>query len=309
MRIARTTERRRPRRRLVPALVFGFAAGACARPVTPDARPVVAVTIAPLADLVARVAGPGWSVRTIIPPGTSPHVFEPAPRDVRALAPARLVVFVGAGYDDWIRRATAACASRAELHDAGASVGVVAEAGDGHGDGHAHGEIGHDPHWWLSAVLASRAMAPLAERLAGLDPAGAAGYRARAAEVAGSLLRLDSELAAILAPVRGRPFVTAHNAWTYFAERYGLASAVAIEPVPGREPSPREIRALMEGARSRHLRAIFTEPQFPASAARVIADDTGLTLETVDPFGGVAGRAGYAEMMRWNAHAFARGLS
>jgi len=100
MRIARTTERRRPRLRLVPALALAFACGACARPVTPGARPVVAVTIAPLADLVSRVAGPGWDVRTIIPPGTSPHVFEPAPRDIRALAPARLVVFVGAGYDD-----------------------------------------------------------------------------------------------------------------------------------------------------------------------------------------------------------------
>lgn len=311
MPITRTTERRRPRLRLVPALAAGFAVVGCARPAAPDSRPVLAVTIAPLADLVARVAGPGWNVRTIIPPGTSPHVFEPAPRDIRALAPARLVVFVGAGYDDWIRRATAACASRAELFDAGASVGVVAEAGNGEhgGDGHAHGEPGHDPHWWLSAQLAARAMAPLAARLTSLDPKGRAGYDARARDVADALLRLDAELSATLAPVRGRPFVTAHNAWTYFAARYGLVAAASIEPVPGREPSPRELKALVEGARSRHLRAIFTEPQFSASAARVIASDAGLVLESVDPFGGVAGRKSYDDMMRWNARAFVRGLS
>ena len=46
-------------------------------------RPVAVATIAPLADLVRSVAGPGWTVRTVIPPGTSPHVFEPEPSDLR----------------------------------------------------------------------------------------------------------------------------------------------------------------------------------------------------------------------------------
>ena len=117
---------------------------------------VAAATVAPLASLTATVAGPAWEVRTVIAPGVSPHVFEPAPRDVKRFAPARLLVTVGAGYDDWAGKLVAACASRAIIHDAGASVGIVA-GGEEH-----EGEIGRDPHWWLSPKLAGRALAPLA---------------------------------------------------------------------------------------------------------------------------------------------------
>jgi len=278
---------------------------ACARP--PVAGNVAAVTIAPLADLVARLAGERWQVRTIVPPGISPHVFDPKPRDVRAFADARLVVSVGAGYDDWVSRCVAAAASKAFLHDAGATVGVVAEEG-GH-DQHAHGELGHDPHWWLSPVLAARALPPLAARLSELDPPGREGYAARALELTAVLERLDAELGRTLSSVRGRPFVTAHNAWSYLAERYGLVVAGSIEPVPGREPSPKDLLRLVASARSRNLTAVFTEPQFPTGAARVIAGDAGLKLEELDPFGGVPGRLHYEDMMRFNARSLLEGLS
>src|ERR1019366_6746839 len=107
------------------ALLTACLGAAAVRGETVPGRRVAAATIAPLASLTATVAGPGWEVRTVIPPGVSPHVFEPAPRDVKRFAPARIVVTVGAGYDDWARKLVAACASDAVLHDAGRSVGVV----------------------------------------------------------------------------------------------------------------------------------------------------------------------------------------
>jgi ABC-type Zn uptake system ZnuABC Zn-binding protein ZnuA len=265
---------------------------------------VAAATIAPLASLTATVAGPGWEVRTVIAPGVSPHVFEPVPRDVRRFAPARLLVTVGAGYDDWARKLVAACASQAVLHDAGRSVGVVSEGGGDH-----EGEIGRDPHWWLSPKLAARSLAPLAEIFATLDPEDAAGYRARARDGEAALLALHAELAAVLAPVKGRPIVSAHNSWAYFAADYGLENGGAIETVPGREPSPRDIRQLLDLVRSRNVRAIFAEPQFPPAAARILASDAGIRVALVDPIGGVAGRADYASLLRFDARAFRAALA
>src|SRR6185369_9729826 len=113
---------------------------------------------------------------------------EPRPADVTEVSRARLVAAVGVGYDDWVVRVAAAASSGAVVHDMGGSIGLHADLGP-------HGEEGVDPHWWLSPVLASRALAPLAERFAALDPAGAAGYRARAEETAQDLLRLDAEIA------------------------------------------------------------------------------------------------------------------
>lgn len=263
------------------------------------------------------MAGPDWEVRTVVPPGVSAHVFEPEPSDVRRLAPARLVVVVGAGYDDWVGKMVAACASVAGLHDVSASLGIRAEPGaqahrEEHDEGehdHEHGDVATDPHWWLAPATAARAPAPIAAAFARVDPAGAERYRERAAALEVELLRLDRQIEDELRPHRGRSFVAAHAAWTHFAERYDLRMAATIEPAPGREPSPRELKTLIDSARTGGYGVLFTEPQFPLTAARVVAADAGLALQTVDPIGGVAGRSTYAETMRFNAAAFARGFS
>jgi zinc transport system substrate-binding protein len=308
-----------PRSVLAPAALLvalvGCGPGA---PVTRGA-PVAVVTISPLSDLVRSVAGPEWTVRTVIPPGTSPHVFEPDPSDLRKLVGAKVVVVAGAGYDDWMRRALAACASDARVHDAAASIGIgpghgkeddrAHDAEEGHaGHGHADGILGEDPHWWLSPVLAAKSLAPIAEAIAAVDPVHADDYRRRARETAELYLALDGEIAAKLAPVRGKRFVSAHRAWVYFADRYGLVEAASIEPVPGREPSPRELKALVEEGRRGGLGRLFTEPQFPPAAARVVAQEARLELTLVDPIGGVPGRETYPALMRFNADAFLRGL-
>lgn len=275
---------------------------ACAAAPPPQAR-LLAATIAPLADLLARVAGSSWEVKTVVPPGTSAHVFEPLPRDVKQVARVRLLFVVGAGYDAWVERMVTAAAAKAVVHDGAASVGVV-----GTGDHEDEGRVGRDPHWWLSPALAARATGPLAERLAAIDPAGAAGYRERAKRLTEELARLDEELAGTLAALRGRSFVSSHAAWVYLAERYGLREAAAIEEVPGREPTPRALVALIREARDERMTTLFVEPQFPPGAARVVAAEAGLGIALLDPIGGVPGRIGYDEMMRFNAAQLARGL-
>ena len=272
-----------------------------------EARPLAAATISPLASLVADVAGSGWDVVTVVPPGMSPHVFEPGPRAVKRLAKARLVVTVGAGFDSWAERLVAACASRAVVFDAGASVGVRAAAGSA-GEGDHEGEIGRDPHWFLSPRRAAAALGPLAGVFARLDPAGAEGYRERAARTARSLEALDAEIATLLAPVRGRSVVSTHNSWTYFLADYHLVNGGSVEPVPGHEPTPRELRALIDLVHERHIPALFTEPQFPPSAARVVSRDAGIRLVLVDALGGVPGRETYADLLLFDARAFRDGL-
>jgi zinc transport system substrate-binding protein len=271
----------------------------------PEASRVAVATIAPLADLTARVAGPGWRTGVVVPPGRSPHVFEPTPGDVLKVAPARLVVTVGAGYDVWASGLVRACASGALVFDAGRAAGIAAASHDEEGEGIA----GRDPHWWLSPALARRVLAPLAESFARIDPAEAAGFRARAAALGSDLDVLDGTIAHRLSGVRGGAFLSAHRAWVYFADRYGLREVGSIEPVPGREPSPREVLALVRAAREARVKTLFTEPQFPKSAARVVANEAGVRVLELDPIGGVPGRERYEDLLLYDAGQFAKGLS
>ena len=277
----------------------GISSSAAAKP--GGSRSIAAATIAPLSDFVSRVAGPGWEIRTVVPPGTSPHVFEPTPQHVRRVAEARLLVTVGFGYDSWARRLVEASASKAMVHDAGLSLGPLGSVG--------LSETERDPHWWLSPELAAQSLAPIAEAFCLLDPPGAAGYRERASATAQTFRALEGRLALLLAPVRGRGFLSAHPAWSYFASRFGLREIGSLEPVPGREPSPLELKSLIDTARAENLSSLFTEPQFPMSAARVVAEDARLKLLSVDPIGGIEGRLSYVDLMTFNANVFLEGLA
>ena len=80
-----------------------------------DARVKVAATIFPLYDIVRQVAGPVADVVLVLPPGASPHTFEPAPSSVRALDGARALFVIGHGLDDWAVRLARGVRGRATV--------------------------------------------------------------------------------------------------------------------------------------------------------------------------------------------------
>jgi ABC-type Zn uptake system ZnuABC Zn-binding protein ZnuA len=256
-------------------------------------RPVVAVTIFPVADLARQIAGPAAVVVTVLPPSASPHTFEPSPALVRRLARARLVVAVGAGLDGWAGDlARGSGARRVAVTDGVALV-----------DG--------NPHVWLDPILARDRIIPaLVDALVAIAPASADEIRARAARCRRELTALDGEIRARLARLPSRAFIASHPAWTYFAARYDLAEVGVVYRAEGREPSPRELAALVDRARRAGVRAVFTEPQLGEIGVRALADEIGATVETLDPLGGagVPGRGSYIELLRHDAGVFARAL-
>src|SRR5207248_3703594 len=96
------------------------------------------------------------------------------------------------------------------------------------------------------------------------DPAGADAYRANAARYLSELSALDAELENILSvvPPQNRKLVAAHDAFPYFARRYGFELIGAVMSAEAREPSPNELIALMRQVRQSGVHAVFTEPQF-----------------------------------------------
>jgi ABC-type Zn uptake system ZnuABC Zn-binding protein ZnuA len=275
-----------------------------------SARPTVVVSIHPLYDLVRQVVGEAGDVERMLPIGASPHVFDPTPRDVARVADADLVVTVGA-IDAWLRdllEAAGGDAVRLELLELDAMrAALEADFPDLKPDD-ARSVLAWNAHVWLDPRTMAVALPAIAEALAAVDPANAAGYAARAEALAADLRALDAELAATLAPVRGAPFVPFHDAWPYFAARYGLDLVVEIEPFPGREPSPAYLAMALGLIRESGAAAIFSEAQLNRRPAEVVADEAGVALFELDPIGGVAGREGYQELLRWNAAVLLEGL-
>lgn len=254
-------------------------------------------TIPPLGAILREVVGSRGEVEVLLPPGASPHAYEPNPSDLRRASDAT-VVSVSPQVDAW------AAAIPARYHVSSLDLVPVAYRRDlppsAHGDSHT---AGTDPHFWTDPLAVKALLWPLAERLGQLDPAGLAVYRANAKRFALKLQALHEELRETLAPVRGGSVALFHPSFNYLFARYGIVCAAVVEVIPGKEPTARDVQRIVGTLRRTGARAVFTEPQLPRQPAQVIANAAGVPVGELDPLGGEPGRETYAELLRYNAEA------
>ncbi|MCY4354811.1 MAG: metal ABC transporter substrate-binding protein, partial [Truepera sp.] len=182
------------------------------------------------------------------------------------------------------------------------------EEGDHEEDDHRHAHAGVDPHIWLDPILMLSAVDLIEAHLVEVDPSQEEVYRANAATLREELRALDDELRTLLEPVAGAPFVPFHDAWRYFAARYGLDLIVEIEPWPGREPSPAYLAEVLDLIAASGARVIFAEFQLNPRPAEVVAESAGVEMEILDPLGGGGERTSYQELLRYNARVLAGAL-
>ncbi|GMV04356.1 MAG: zinc ABC transporter substrate-binding protein [Gemmatimonadota bacterium] len=268
-------------------------------------------TIFPVADLAARVAGDAVRVETLLPPRASVHTWEATPGQVRALDRAAGFISVGGGLDAWLEALVGEDPTLRTLRltDGLALRARVEEPGHLHRDDEGAGT--GDPHVWLDPILVRDGLLPRITALLGdLAPEHAREIAVRGTALADSLTALDAAIRSTLEGAPQRSFLATHEAWGYFAARYGLHSLGSLYEGPGHEPSARGLAALVDAARGAGLGAVLAEPQMAETAARALAGEVGARVVVVDPLGGpgVPGRESYLDLMRFNARGFAEAL-
>jgi len=286
-----------------------------------DAKPVIAVTIYPLADIVEQLVGDAADVACLLPPGQSPHAFELSPRQMATVDDSRLIVAVGLGLDHWVNRA-AGSGDRPIVTLADAIGLADDDSGDDSHDHHHHHDHDHDhhddahgsadPHLWLDPVLVRQAVDELTFALVKQLPDDADAIRRNAGELEAELIALHEDYNEQLAPFEGRSIVTFHSAFNRLAERYGLEVATTLTPIEAvGNVSPAALDSAIRAIDKHELKALFAEPQFSPDAARMLAQRTGAAVLILDPIGdpNTTDRNGYLPMMRYNLRTLVDGLS
>jgi ABC-type Zn uptake system ZnuABC Zn-binding protein ZnuA len=255
---------------------------------------------AALYDIVQQVAGDAVEVSLILPPGASPHTFEPRPSDVRDVDQSAVVYAFGHGIDDWAATIADSTGTPVALVDTNVILRPFALP-DADGEEHGHDDEGDaDPHYWLSASNGRTVAANVASDLTGRFPEHADAFAANLTRYARELDALDDELRATLADVTNKNLVTLHDAWGYFAEAYGLRIVGSFEPAPGKEPTPAWLSRLAKTAAAAKVRAVYAEPQLSSQGLEAFAQDHGLAIVSIDPEGSDATDS-YIDMLRSNA--------
>jgi ABC-type Zn uptake system ZnuABC Zn-binding protein ZnuA len=261
----------------------------------------VVVSIQPLQMLVAEVGGERVSVHTLVPPGASPHTFEPKPSDMVRVAHADWLWLVGGGLDDWAARLASQAPGMTEISRLTTLFDGADEAS---ADDTRH--VG-DPHYWLDPIEVRDRIVPfVAGRLMALHPDDAGYFASRAKSFQTRLTALDREVRESIAAAPGRRYVAFHGAWRRFAARYDLEEVAVIHEFAGEEPTPKELAFLVRSARRAGVPAILVEPQLDPRIARTIGAEFGATTRLVDPLGDpdTPERSTYEALMRFNAVAF-----
>jgi zinc/manganese transport system substrate-binding protein len=272
----------------------------------------VVATTTQIGDWVGEVGGPAVQVHQILQPNTDPHEYEPRPQDVETTAGADVVFENGDGLDHWMGKVVSSAGSHATVIDLGSGV-PVKRPGERSGPEASR----YDPHWWHDPRNAEGAVRAIRAALARADPAHRRGYERRAAAYLTRLRSIDRALAACFerVPPSQRELVTDHDAFGYFAARYGIHVVGAVIPsqTTQAQPSAGETARLISLIRREHVRAVFPESSLSPRLAETIARETGaesrytLFGDTLGPRG--SSGATYLSMERANGDALVRGFT
>jgi len=272
----------------------------------------VVATTTQIGDFVREVGGKAVAVDQILQPNTDPHEYEPRPSDVEGAAEAKLVFANGDGLDEWIEKVVSDSGSEARVVAVG---NAVPDRLSGESSG-AEASL-YDPHWWHDPRNAEAAVGEIARSLAAIDPAHRREFDRNASRYLAKLRALDAGIARCMksVPAGERKLVTDHDAFGYFAHRYGIDVVGAVIPsqTTQAQPSARDLGALVELIDREHVKAIFPESSLSPKVAEAIARQTGASAgytlygDTLGPSG--SDGATYLTMEEANANAMVRGFT
>jgi zinc/manganese transport system substrate-binding protein len=269
----------------------------------------VVTTLTDLADFAREVGGDHVDVFSLATGIEDTHGVPMKPSFVPRLNRADLLVLVGLGCEHAFLPALIEASKnpRIEYGHAGyvdCSVGVdpvevPLSTGHSQGDVHPYG----NPHYMLDPVRARIAITNIGNALVANFPQFEADFiHNRDAYLA----KLDAKIAeweAQAKPLKGVKFVSYHEHWPYFAERFGLGYFGTIELKPGIDPTPRHIEDLITDMKAQHVPIVVREPQFPEKVPRLIAAQTGAALVKLPIMpGGVPDTETYIKEMDYIIH-------
>lgn len=216
-----------------------------------EVRVVATTTV--VADLVRQVGGERVSVESLMADGVDPHSYRATPRDADRLLRADVIVASGLHLEGKLAQLLERLSRRRNVVAVAEAVPEAKLLPIGNGL--------FDPHVWFDAALWSHCPAVVAEALAKLDAAGAAGYQQRAEAYAARLQRLDAEVRDRLAgiPAARRVLITAHDAFRYFGRAYGLEVVGVQGTSTESEAGLADMNRLVELVVSRGIPAVFVE--------------------------------------------------
>ena len=257
-------------------LLTGYA---CGNTTQKNEKPILTVTLEPLRYFTEAIAGNQFQVVSMVPKGSSPESYDPTPQQLVNLSRSQAYLRIGyIGFEQaWMKKLEE---NNPDMKVFDTSKGVDLIRGEGHWHGDHFHEGGVEPHIWNStqnaAVIADNIYTALCE----LDVTHQGDYKQRLDSLKQIIRQTDVNIRTLLENADST-FLIYHPALSYFARDYGLKQ-ISIEE-GGKEPSPAQLKALIDTCRKENAHTIFVQQEFDQRNAQLIADELGVKVVSINP--------------------------
>jgi zinc/manganese transport system substrate-binding protein len=248
----------------------------------------IVTTFLPITQFTKAVAGDRAQVNQLLPTNVGPHDYQAKPEDVQKLVRADLLIENGLEIeeflDDLIKNASN---SKLKTIDSSKGIKTLTAREEHHEEGKKHGEEESehgefDPHIWLDPKRVIQQVENIRDGLIAADPEGKEVYTANAEAYIAKLKQLDREVTEKLKPFTNKAFVTYHDFASYFAESYNLKAEFLVG-IPEENPSPEDVKRVINAAQKSALKTLLTEPQAVGNPFSALAKDLSIKISNFDP--------------------------
>lgn len=256
-----------------------FILSACGNTTQKSEKPILTVTLEPLRYFTEAIAGDNYEVVSMVPKGSSPESYDPTPQQLVNLSKSQAYFRIGyIGFEQaWMKKLEANCPNM-KVYDTSKGIDLIRDKGHWHGD-HFH-EGGVEPHVWNSTQNALIIADNIYQALCELDSTHQEDYQKRLDVLKQTIRQTDANVHTLLENADST-FLIYHPALSYFARDYGLKQ-VSIEE-GGKEPSPAQLKALIETCRNENVHTIFVQQEFDQRNAQLIAHELGVNIVSINP--------------------------
>ena len=256
-----------------------FILSACGNTTQKSEKPILTITLEPLRYFTEAIAGDNYEVVSMVPKGSSPESYDPTPQQLVNLSKSQAYFRIGyIGFEQaWMKKLEANCPNM-KVYNTSKGIDLIRDKGHWHGD-HFH-EGGVEPHVWNSIQNALIIADNIYQALCELDSTHQEDYQKRLDVLKQTIRQTDANVRTLLENADST-FLIYHPALSYFARDYGLKQ-VSIEE-GGKEPSPAQLKALIETCRNENVHTIFVQQEFDQRNAQLIANELGVNIVSINP--------------------------
>ena len=249
-----------------------------------DGKPTIALSILPQQYFVQRIAGDLVHSVVLVGEGQSPHSYEPTPSQMATLAKAEAWILSGTDFEQVLEDKVSSLYPNLLLVDG--TQGVTFRSLEAHGhDEHGHAldadSLERDRHTWLGWESAKILASHVLETAITLVPEQRVLLESNYKQLVSDIDEVFLSLKKKLAPLAGRKVFVYHPSFGYFFDEFDIVQE-AVE-IGGKEPTAKDLSALIEKAKSEKAVALFVQKQFPLASAQTVAKAAGARVLALDP--------------------------